>query len=628
MPAVRAAVPVLFALVCGVVFLVLDPAKTVRAEAVDSFVRAGIPAVLAMTGALGVGGALLRAFAPAALGAPSGWLAALGVGVAVQGAWMGGFALFGAMNPLTAWAVLLATNAAWAARPGVRLPHAPGSAWIIACALLFPGLLDALAPPTDTDELSYHLSLPRRMIETGHLLGGFFTPDGSRPMSVHLVFATLYGAGGEAAPRLWHLLLSAALALGVRSLAEARFGPGRGDLPALALLGSQAWLREAGLAYDNHIVALYLLVAADAVLTRRYLLMGWMCGFALAAKYTAAPAVAGLALVAIWDGLRGEPRRVILAGVATLLPLVPWWLRNLAEGLHPLFPFAGWPPAQDGAEFIFMYPEKYGIGRDLVARLRLPFDLLFRAEVDSFAFLGRVSLLWLGLGVAAIGGARRDPALRRLLFVLLVGFAGWAAGAQIFRYLLPLFGIAALAGGALPRALPGLLLLLLSLPANLSPIWARATTQAAVVRGAETPDDFLTRELSAWPALRYLRDHVSPDAPVAGLFAWHNYWVKQPFLLGSVEDHVPTRYWVWQRGEASLTTLRELGVVWLLVGDVRFLKKSYAFLPPSVLDAQFTRPRDQLRELLLRDATRVFAQDRWEVWRIDPPALDAPPPPP
>jgi hypothetical protein len=502
----------------------------------------------------------------------------------------------------------------------VRLPSAPVVVWVVGAVFFLPGLVDALAPPTDTDELSYQLALPRLMTETGGLVGGFAHPDGSRPLPVHLLYAALYALGGEPAPGLWHLGMSAALALGVRTLAEARFGRGQGDLPALALLGSYSWLREIGLAYNNHLVALWLLVAADAMLARRWVLMGWMCGFALAAKYTAAPVVAGLALVAAWDGLRTAPRRVALAAVATLAPVVPWWVRNVLDGLHPLFPFAGWP---DAASFVFVYAEKYGLGHTPAAIALLPWNLLMHAEIGSFVFLGRVSLVWAAIGLAALLGMRADPAVRRLGFVALLGFVGWTLGAQIVRYLLPMAGIVALAGASLPRRWPAWLLLVVSLPANLAPTLTSAAAQIAVVTGNEDRDTFLTREMPAWPALRYLRDHAPTEAPVALLFAWQGYYVRQPWILGSVEDHVPTRYWIWSHGDAALTDLAAEGVRYLLVGQVHFLKKSYPFLTPDVLREQFTAPEEKLRTLLLRDATLLFAQDRWEVWRLDPTKQDA-----
>src|SRR5204863_3572908 len=105
------------------------------------------------------------------------------------------------------------------------------------------------------------------------------------------------------------------------------------------------------------------------------------------------------------------------------------------------------------------------------------------------------------------------------------------------------------------------------------------------------------------------------------LYAWQAYYLPQETVLGSVEDHVPTRWWLWSHGDASLADLRSQGVEWLLVGDTHFLPKAYPFLAPDVLRAQFTEPTEALRTLLLRDGTRLFAQDRWEVWRLDAPPV-------
>jgi hypothetical protein len=612
----------------AVTFVALDPAQTVRTSALLAAAEGAWPALLALTGALGIGATILRALGETRATA---WLPALAFGIAVQGLMMGAFAAFGAIGPIAAVSVLLASNATWLLRPPLPMPRPSGIVVLVGAAFLFPALFDVLAPATDTDELSYQLAIPRIMAETGAMPGGFLTPDGSRPMPVHLIFAALYALGGEVAPRMWQLGVSIAMVLGVRALAEERFGAGQGDLPALALLGSWSWLHSAGLANTEQVTALWLLTAADALLARKWLRWGWLCGFALAAKYTAAPAVAGMALIALWDGVargdRADRIRVLATPLLGILPVLPWWIRNVSSDLHPLFPFAGWPGA---SEFVFMYTEKYGAGRDWGALLMLPWNLLMRAEVDSFVFLGRLSLLWAGLAVAMLLNLRY-PGVKRLAVIAGIGLFGWAAGPQILRYLLPVLGIAALAGAALPRRWPALLLLLASLPANYGPALRQAAARAAVVTGAESADTFLERELPAWSALRFLRDHVPADAPVALLFAWHGYHVKQPWILGSVEDHIPTRYWVWRNGDQSLATLREMGVTHLFVGDVRFLKKSYSFLTPSVRDDQLVKPQEALRALLLREATRLFAKDRWEVWRLDTPTapttLDVPPPP-
>ena len=66
-----------------------------------------------------------------------------------------------------------------------------------------------------------------------------------------------------------------------------------------------------------------------------------------------------------------------------------------------------------------------------------------------------------------------------------------------------------------PRRWPAWLLLAASLPANLGPVLRHAGARAAVATGQESPEVFLTREVPAWGALSFLREHVPVDAPVA-----------------------------------------------------------------------------------------------------------------
>lgn len=639
-PELRRGGVALAALVLAVAALWLDPAGTIRPEALARFAFSGAVAVGGLWAATGAGAALLRWRAPELLDGPAGWLFALGTGIGLHGAVQFLLAAVGAAGTVGSVAALVALACGWIARPDPGRPRPGPLALAVGAVAFLPALLEAMAPPTDTDELYQHLALAREIAESGGLVGGFAHPDGSRPLPIHVVLAGLYAVGGEAAPRLWNLGIAAALALGVRDLADARFGKGRGALPALALLGSFTFVREAGMAYNTHVVALWLLLAAEAMLERRWEAMGWMCGLALAGRYNAAPVVAGLFAVAARDAGRPSLRGLVHACVAALLPLVPWWARNVWDGLHPLFPFAGWP---ESAGFVFVYLDKYGAGRAPLDWLLLPWNLLVKAEVDSFTFLGRLNLAWAALAGAGLWAAfRGDGTARRLAIVLAAGFVGWALGPQILRYLMPLAGIAGLLGGALRPGWPPLLLLLVSLPSNLGPVWARAASRAAVATGNERREDFLERELTAWPALAFLREHVPADARVALLFAWHGYYVPQDWVLGSVEDHVPTRWWLWSHGDRSLADLADQGITHVFVGDIRFIKKSYAFLPPTVLQEQFQAPEKRLRELLLREGSRLFAANRWEVWRIEsprtpaagdgvpetPPTPDLPAPPP
>ena len=144
-------------------------------------------------------------------------------------------------------------------------------------------------------------------------------------------------------------------------------------------------------------------------------------------------------------------------------------------------------------------------------------------------------------------------------------------------------------------------------------------SEASVATGAETADSYLTRELPAWPALRYARAWIPNDDRVALLGAWGGYYIDQDYVLGSVEDHVPTRYWLALHGDNALKALADLGVRWLVVGDLPRLRKVYRFLDESTYVQQFREPAAHLDRLLLRDARRVYSANHTAIWRLDAP---------
>ncbi len=467
-------------------------------------------------------------------------------------------------------------------------------------------LLAALAPPTDTDEIYQHLAVARRIADTGGFSGGFDYPDGSRPQLLHALYAALHAAGGFPAVRLVHLVLAATLVLGGWQMADERFGRGRGAVPALVLCLSYTFLHEAGLAYNDLPAALWLLLGAYLTREGTGLLAGIFLGLALCAKFTAGPAVAMVVLLA-------GARMWVVGPVAALL-LAPWLLRNVASGLHPLFPYAGWPEVEG---FRFMYPEKYGVGHGWVDAMLLPWNVLARARLDTFAFYGQLAWGWAAVAFGALWASWRDRKLRPWFAVLVVGFVTWGSTAQIMRFLLPLSGVALMVGAGARLRWVALALALASVPRNLGPILDEAKAQFPVVAGRERADDYLSRQIPAWPALAYLRDEVPRDARVALLFAWHGYYVEQDYILGSVEDHTPTRRFVVSSGGDVVGALRARGVSYALVGDIKFLRKAYEFLPEREWRSQFVAVRDTLRGALERDATRLFAEKKWEVWRLD-----------
>ncbi len=612
-------------LAVGTVFVLREPSGTLAALPL-------LPALAGLTAALvaglactGGGAALLSRVAPTSLADELGWARALGTGLVLWGvlSWLAA-SLLGVHTWVGVLSLALLA-AGWLARPPVALPRPSPGELGVGLVFLVPALLTALSPISDTDELYYHIALPARMLDEGSLLGGPWMPNGSRPLALHLPWTWLLALGGTAAPRLFHLGLTAALLLVVRRRALAWWGPVAGIAAPLILLGSTSFLAPVGLAYADLPTALLLLLAVDAAIAGCLPLLAIAAGGALAVKYTAVLGVLPLFLllgVRAWPGPAGRQRRLgalLVTGLAALAIVAPWWLRNLLDGLHPLFPFTGW---QDAGPFPFQLPEKYGMGHGPLDTLLLPWNLTMHAEHDSMVFLGRVSPAFLALAPVGILVAWRDRRVRLLLLVSALGLGLWAGGTQWLRYLVPLLPIAALALTAglarLPRWAVGAVVLcwLAGLPANLAPVLAVARDQAPVALGLETTDAYLERQVTAWPAIRWLNEHSPPEARVALLFSWQAALLERPWVLGSVEDHVPTRHFLALHGDDALDQLRAGGVTHVLVSRINFLHKAYPFLDDASFEAWFEQPEQQLQAMLEDQAVLMFEQGRHAVYRL------------
>ncbi|MCP4915842.1 MAG: hypothetical protein GY913_02875 [Proteobacteria bacterium] len=555
--------------------------------------------------AVGLGGAVLRSsdLDEAAVVGLGLLVPALALAVLV-GLPPGGVALVASLGAL-----------GWLRRPEVRLPDPPPAVWLLIVPIAVMAGLDALAPPSDTDEIYQHLALAEQLL--ADLPTGELRPDASRPLPLHLVYAGALALGGEVAPKLLHLALGLLLVLRIEAIVR-RLG-GASWLAVLAVVGSYTVVRELGLAYNNLPVALCVVLALDAALHRRVWRLAAFGAAAISVKYTAAPALLGVWLAYLVAG--GGLRSAVLSGVAAVSSVIPWWLRNAVDGLHPLFPFTGWP-AQD--RFEFAYIERYGMGREWLDFLLLPWNATVHAQTDDYTFLGRISPLFLVAAlpalVAVFRAGRRSPAAA-VAVAALVGALGWAAGPHWLRYLLPTVPLLAVLVGLSGRALPrwGVAALglvgLAGLPSNLGPYLEQLAPAVPVALGAD-PEPYLQDRVPGYTAARYCAEHLPQDAVVAVLFAWPGYYVDRPYVLSSVEDHVPARHLLYVQGDATLDALRAEGVTHVLSGRVNFIHKSYPFLSEQAFVEQFRAPEKQLSELLLAEGRLLFEDGRYGVWTL------------
>ena len=551
--------------------------------------------------ATGLGGALLK---------DGDAVDALALGLGVMGLVLLPVAGLGLLSPWTCAGVLILSAAGWLRRPAVRWPEVHASSALLMAPALLVGLMVAFTPPWDTDEVYQHLALPSKFLLEGGLVGGLLHPDASRPMGLHLAFTAALALGGFSAAKLLSWVLAAALLTRLASLQSRAAG-----LAAVAVLvGSYTFVRELGLVYNNTPAALYGLLAFCAARQQRTWAMAAFAGFGLAAKYTLAPLVVGIYLL-YWSRVGWRNLKpVALATVLALGLVAPWWLRNALEGLHPLFPYAGWP---DGQDFHFVFMERYGTGREVADFLALPWNATVHGDPYSYMFLGRITPVALVLAPAALWAWVRGE---RWIAVAALGFLGWAIGPHWLRYLLLPSAVLALAAGEgfarLPRwgQVIAVGVWVLGLPSNWGP-WLEK--QAPSVALGEEREAFLDQKLPGYSSAAWINEHTSEDAVVALLFAWPGVHLERRWVLSSVEDHVPSRHWIVTHGEAALQDLRAEGVTHVLAGRTGFLHKVYPFLKEADFRAQFQDPERALKELLLAEGTQMFEDGRYGVWRLD-----------
>ncbi|MDG1481129.1 MAG: hypothetical protein P8R54_16170 [Myxococcota bacterium] len=593
-------------------FLVLDAAGSIRLDVARAGGIALVSTATMVLAAAGAGGALLSRLAPALLDGEDSGLFALGVGLLLWGLGGLGLALFGGLGSTGVVGLAALLAAGWLARPALQVPRLPPLAQAAIGVVIFVGLIDALAPPIETDELYYHLALPAKMLREGGLVGGVLEPDGSRPMILHLPMTCLLLLGSDIAPRLLHLVLTVAMLMGCVSIGRRHLSEHAGVFAALALAGSWSIVHEAGLASNNLPAAFAVLLALDASLRGQRIGLVLLLGLAMSIKYTAAGAAAGLILAA-----RISWTSRLMVGVGVVSVVAPWWLVNLGQGLHPLFPFAGW-----SGDVSFEYLEKYGFGRQPIDLLLLPWRAVMSAEIRSFRLLGRISPLLLAMLPVSLWHARRDATTRRLLLVSVVAGVVWVIGPHWLRYLLPALPVIALASAAGverlsvwgQRALLGCLIV--GLPANLGPLLPRLADRLPVATGQESEADYLSRVEDTWPAMSWANEQLPEDATVALLYTWSGYLLERDYVLGSVEDHIPVRHWLLTHQEASLSDLRDAGVTHVIVGRIGFLHKTYSFLPEGEFQSEFLDPLALLEELLLREAVLIQEANGVRIYRL------------
>ncbi|MGV8038887.1 MAG: ArnT family glycosyltransferase [Thermoanaerobaculaceae bacterium] len=313
----------------------------------------------------------------------------------------------------------------------------------------------ALAPSVWYDEVNYQAAAPATYAREGRVID---IPEEFRTIWAHntnMLFTFGATVAGVPAIKLVAfamglLALVATWSLGAR-LASRRVGA----LATLLVASMPVVSWVLGAALVDLAVTFYVVAAAIAALravaepTWRWpAVAGLLAGLAVGTKLSAAVFVLVLGVALVGAAARRHGWRPALAasgafGLAGLLAILPWLVRDWAWTGNPVFPFLSsvFPSPRWVGDASFNF-ESYGQRTGAMSFLLLPWDLLAHGEAFGPGMGPGVAgvLPWLGLPWLA---PAMEPSRRRLAWALwgwaAVAIAAAMAVAQYLRYLLPAF---------------------------------------------------------------------------------------------------------------------------------------------------------------------------------------------
>ena len=437
---------------------------------------------------------------------------------------------------------------------GVITPHvliaAPSSrsvwdypAAVLLGLVLLAGFLLVLTPETGKDALIYHLAVPKLFLDHH---GFYFIPGNvfaGYPLLGEMHYLLALFLWGDILAKTMHFALLCGILLGIGQFV--RFLMRENAFPALGMLlfaSIPSVFAVTHSAYNDLFVTFFTLAAvytflrwSDTGLRAWIILCGIFAGSAIACKYTALLLIplGILGILLSSHCRRTGNRQVIFHLLAYILGAgiigCPFYVKNWIVTGNPVYPFfydlfGGREWDSDQARLYDIFIQGLGMGRTWVDYLLLPWNLSFRAQMDSPRFDGTLGPVFLLTLPFLLGKRHWEAPVKVLIAYVFMTFLFWATSAQQIRYLIPLFSLSAILVGAVltgyrkRKMIFALLLLLIgsSLAFNgwhIARDFAKISP-AAVIIGTESREAFLTRMIPSYTMYRTVNRELPPDSRV------------------------------------------------------------------------------------------------------------------
>lgn len=281
------------------------------------------------------------------------------------------------------------------------------SLWMALLAILLVEGLLGLLPPTSRDELTHHLAIPRLWADAGRIIEVPMAPYAYYPMLLDMLYTPWVHWGFDFVPKWIHALYGALTALLLYAYLAMRMNAVYGLLGALLYLSTPAILRLSHWGYIDLGITFYTTAALLCLLRWRedrkapghLALAGLSLGFAMATKPNGLLAALIFALLFLLvlarpprKNLSGSLRESALFGTMTLLPFLPWLIKNWSQTGNPFYPFfPSWFRAKgiaaiDAASFAGMGildKRELLYGENIWQIAALPLRLFFSGQDDN-----------------------------------------------------------------------------------------------------------------------------------------------------------------------------------------------------------------------------------------------------
>jgi len=446
---------------------------------------------------------------------------------------------------------------------------------VIVGLFLLSAILQAAAPPYVRDSLVYHLLCPKEYLKAGrlvHIEGNIFS---AFPKGHEVLITLLLAIAGDRAAQGLSILQQVAAISGLYSLTRLIVKPwpaalctlGYATVPPVIYFTGCGYVEPALLmTFGSSLLALAFFITfhkrspmSEGISFKAILFIGFLAGWMVALKYSGLVYLGLIGLILFWTQRRAPIKKALSnIGVFVLaaMPGLCWMVWNWMDFGNPVYPMAyflfggrGWDSSR--ALSMSLYFDTYGMGRNLLDYLLLPWRLAFSGRFDSVLFdgvLGPTLLIFTFLAVISL-----VPFIRRRLavyiqkeigFMLIVSSAFFLFGTQQVRFWLPSQMLVCVYAAPIIESIVGLarerrlikialfLIVIFSLASNMLYL-GKQFLQIGYYRpvlGIEQEHAFLIRKVPGYPALEYINKNLPEHS--RSLCVWtgaYGYYINREY---------------------------------------------------------------------------------------------------